>query len=352
MKRFFGLFMIFTSLASLLTQCEKSDKNSEPRWTTYITEDGLISNNVLAIAIDKEDNKWFGTDAGVSKFDGATWTNYSILDGLKGNLINSIAIDKEGNKWFGIGKAYSGDDYCCSGVTKFDDTNWTSLGDDFIDAAVTVIVIDHEGNKWFAFALGTGQKKAGLTEKSGCWHPYTWGYGVSKFDGSKLTHYCTDYDGSPGLYDNAVISIAIDHEGNKWFGDLCGITKFDDTNWTNYTYTDGFIGGPVNAIAIDYENNIWFGTCGGVSKFDGTSWTNYTTSEGLVNNLVHAITIDLKGNKWFGTEGGISKFDGTRWTNYISSENPGSNNIMAIAIDARGNKWFGTFGGGILKLSD
>ena len=38
---------------------------------------------------------------GVSKFDGTNWTTYTTSDGLVGNYVRAIAIDKEGNKWFG-----------------------------------------------------------------------------------------------------------------------------------------------------------------------------------------------------------------------------------------------------------
>ena len=33
-----------------------------------------------------EGNKWFGTDGGVSKFDGANWTTYTTSNGLVNNV--------------------------------------------------------------------------------------------------------------------------------------------------------------------------------------------------------------------------------------------------------------------------
>ncbi len=57
----------------------------------------------------------------------------------------------------------------------------------------------------------------------------------------------------------------------------------------------------VYAIAIDAQGNKWFGTYGGVSKFDGTNWTNYTLWMVFQNNYVWAIAIDAQDNKWFGT---------------------------------------------------
>src|SRR5690606_34754972 len=106
------------------------------------------------------------------------------------------------------------------------------------------------------------------------------------------------------------------------------------TNWTAY---NGY--NFVRSIAIDSDGNKWFGTTIGVSKFDGTNWTLYNvsnTSGGLADNTVYAIAIDSAGNKWFGTNKGVSKFDGTNWTVYNVSNTSGGladNTVYAIAID-------------------
>jgi hypothetical protein len=127
---------------------------------------------------------------------------------------------------------------------------------------------------------------------------------VSKFDGTNWTTYNKS---NSGLANNNVYSIAIDLQGNKWFGTLGGVSKFDGTNWTTYTTANGLANNTVNSIAIDSNYNKWIGTNGGVSKFDGTNWTTYTTANGLANNIIHSIFIDSFGNKWFGTNGeGVS----------------------------------------------
>jgi len=38
---------------------------------------------------------WFGTNAGVSKFNGINWTNYTTADGLVGDRIELITEDSE-----------------------------------------------------------------------------------------------------------------------------------------------------------------------------------------------------------------------------------------------------------------
>ena len=86
-------------------------------WTTYTTEDGLGGNEVYAIAEDNDNVKWFGTrGGGVSSFDGTTWTTYTTEDGLGGNEVYAIAEDNDNVKWFGTN----------GGVSSFDGTTWTT----------------------------------------------------------------------------------------------------------------------------------------------------------------------------------------------------------------------------------
>jgi len=280
---------------------------TSPQIVNFTTADGLAHNKVKAIVIDAEGNKWFGTEGGVSKFDGTIWITYTTSDGLANNKVQAIAIDDAGNKWFGTD----------NGVSKFNGTIWMTYttDDGLVNNRVKAIAIDSEGNKWFGSEGG-----------------------VSKFDGTTWTTYTTD----DGLVLNKVRAIAIDAEGNKWFGTEGGVSKFGGTTWTTYNTDDGLVLCKVRAITIDSEGNKWFGAEGGVSKFDGTAWTTYTTDEGLVNNKVKPVAIDTEGNKWFGTEGGVSKFDGTTWTTYTKDDGLAHNKVKAIAIDGTGNKWFGT----------
>jgi len=143
-----------------------------------------------------------------------------------------------------------------------------------------------------------------------------------------------------GLVDNVVLSIAIDSEGNKWFGTSEGISRFDDTNWTSYTTN----GNAVYSIAIDSEGVIWFGKEKGVSSYDGVSWTEYDKSDGLANDYVSSIAIDSEGNKWFayGFDGkGATKFDGTNWTTYAESDGLACDYVFSITTDSEGNICFG-----------
>ena len=56
---------------------------------------------VQAITSDKDGKMWFGTKGGISVFDGSTWTTYKTENGLASNNILCLGTDKDGVIWIG-----------------------------------------------------------------------------------------------------------------------------------------------------------------------------------------------------------------------------------------------------------
>lgn len=67
-------------------------------WNTF---HGLPSSDVLYVAVDQQNNKWFANESdGLSKYDGSFWTNFTTSNSkLPSNRLSAIAIDGAGNKW-------------------------------------------------------------------------------------------------------------------------------------------------------------------------------------------------------------------------------------------------------------
>ncbi|MDP4266673.1 MAG: two-component regulator propeller domain-containing protein [Bacteroidota bacterium] len=177
--------------------------------------------------------------------------------------------------------------------------------------------------------------------------------GLVKFDGINWSIYNKSNSGLPV---NSVLSLAIDKEGNKWIGTYNGgLVKFDGVNWKVYNIKNSSL--PDNiilSIAIDKEGNKWIGTnFHGLVKFDGENWTTYNTNNsGLPDNQIRSIAVDKEGNKWIGTyQGGLSKFDGVKWIvyNQDNSKLP-DDKVLSVAIDSKGNKWIDMFNGGLAKF--
>ncbi|HLD28842.1 MAG TPA: hypothetical protein VJC03_00765, partial [bacterium] len=116
-------------------------------WTTYDTlNSDIIQDDVRCIAKDGSGNKWIGTAAGVSKFDGVNWTDYDKSgSGIHTDTVYGIAVDGNGAVWFaGTGGALS----------KFDGASWSTYSAAGSFNHVYSLVIDSEGNKWLATDLG------------------------------------------------------------------------------------------------------------------------------------------------------------------------------------------------------
>ena len=76
--------------------------NTLENWTVFNTGNGLVDNLVQAIAADPYGRYvWVGTKGGVSVFDGTGWTSFTINDGLISNNILFILIDKNGLVYLG-----------------------------------------------------------------------------------------------------------------------------------------------------------------------------------------------------------------------------------------------------------
>ena len=152
------------------------------QWTSFTPQNTstiLADNTVHAVVVDKNNVLWFGTEGGVSKFDGTTWTNFnSNNSGLTDNFVNCIYIDTFGNKWIGTN----------NGVYKYNDTDWIhyNVANSGIANNVVNSVLWVKGIYWFA----------------------TYG-GVSRFNGFNWSTY-TSLD---GLAADMVYSVTIDLTG-------------------------------------------------------------------------------------------------------------------------------------------
>ncbi|ASZ13125.1 histidine kinase [Chitinophaga pendula] len=101
-------------------------------YTQYKTDQGLAGNIVYSITQDKEGFLWFGTETGVSRFDGTSFQNFTIKDGLPDNIIYQVLADSKGRVWFvpfkqAIAYYYKGKIHNSKNDTLLRQTNYTTL---------------------------------------------------------------------------------------------------------------------------------------------------------------------------------------------------------------------------------
>ncbi|MBT6144255.1 MAG: hypothetical protein HOH74_02425, partial [Gemmatimonadetes bacterium] len=284
-------------------------------WRTYGLPDGLASTSIDAIYQDRNGYLWFGTQGGVSRYDGTHFTTFTIDDGLAYNGVSAIAEDADGTLWFGT----------WGGLSRYDGLTFTTYttADGLADDLVLALHRGSAGRLW----IGTQS-------------------GLNCLDGSDLHTYSVGH----GLPHEHISAIAEEPDGSLWFGTWGGgASHFDGDDFTTYAGID--LGhDEISDIGVDAEGGIWFATQSGVSRIFGDHVRRYTETDGLAHNAASSLAFDALGRLWVGTwEGGVSRLTAAGFVNFDSDAGLAHNEVSTIAADGDGHMWFGTWGGGISR---
>lgn len=94
MKRLLFVICLFTTILTAWGQ--------EFTYTHYNIENGLTGSRVYCTAEDNEGFLWFGTETGLSRFDGTSFKNFTTADGLTDNTVRKIFCDSRGRIWITV----------------------------------------------------------------------------------------------------------------------------------------------------------------------------------------------------------------------------------------------------------
>ena len=329
---------------------------------SYSVEDGLVQSSVYTIIQDRFGYIWFGTEGGLSKFDGLQFTNYTTAQGLPDNFITCMIEDRIGRIWLGTmnggiviydgkkfinltikdglssnsiltiqedhnGVFWIGTDE--GGLNKYENEKFTHFGirDGLQSNSIRSISQDHSGNLWFSSSTSGG--------------------GICKYDGKKFTIYSR----KDGLDCDSVLSIFEASDGFFWLGTYKGISKFDGNKF--YSFDPKLkIPGKITSIYQDTKKIIWFTTYGnGLIKYENGHFSYFNIRNGLTADILQTVMQDRRGDLWIGTsDGGVDQIPIERFISYTRKDGLPKDAVYAINEDKQGNIWFGTYGGGICKL--
>jgi ligand-binding sensor domain-containing protein len=203
--------------------------------TRFTTDDGLKSNQIEDLLVDKEGLLMISTMKGTSQYDGTSITSYEAIPERKETEGNHLLYtDSKGNIWFHshtesakIGK-YDGSDITFYTVKEFDK-----------DVNITDVIEDEQGYIWFSSSNG-----------------------ITYFDGSKFFHYSKANLGISNT--SSVSSIAFDREGSLWaVVPPQGVIKIN----RNLSFPEIPGGGTAFNIIPDPSGDIWIQTSKGFGKY-------------------------------------------------------------------------------------
>ena len=337
-------------------------------WRTYTYLDGLTHDSVHAIYRDADGVMWFGTQGGVSQYDGEKFVNLTTKDGLPNSWVNAIYGAPDGMMWFATGDWWGGFN---GAVSRYDGREFIhfTTQDGLAHNRVHSIHGAPDGVMWFGTEDGVsrydGKRFKNFTTRDGLadnWARYVYGTpdgvmwfgtdgGISRYDGKGFENFTTD----DGLTHNFVTSLYGAPDGVMWFGTQRGVSRYDGKGFESFTNRDGLPprswlppGSWVSAIHRTSDSMMWFGTQDGVSRYDGKGFVNFTTNDGLTpHNYVRAIYDAPDGIMWFGTDGGVLHYDEEGFVNFTQKDGLGRSAVLSLHCAPDGVMWIGTEADGV-----
>ncbi|MEM6263937.1 MAG: two-component regulator propeller domain-containing protein [Bacteroidota bacterium] len=336
MKRLIRNILLWVLVAPLIS-CDGQDKGEKKPVVLESTQETgkipLSNNGFSAAHMGKDGALWFGSNGGGAyHFDGKFFKHFTEKEGLSSNQVFSITSDQNDQVWFGTQ----------NGLTKYDGKHVEHIPLPYQDTtsawldkvypiinpnAVRSLATDDDNNLWIGTAGG----------------------GAYKYDGKNFTSYLTEIGRKQedSLYHNWVPFIRKDNDGNLWFASMThgGVNRFDGNTFTQFLVEDGLSDNQVRTIYCDKSGNIWMGFNGnrnsGLTVYDGKTFKTYSVEDGLCNKRIRAIFEDKSGNIWLGGgKGNLCVFDGQQFSEFRYNGQAFSD-VLFILDDLEDNIWFG-----------
>lgn len=366
--------------------------------------DGLLNNTVLTITQDDQGFMWFGTVAGLCRYDGYDFVPFvhkpEDTNTISDNVINTIYQDSAGVLWVGTSVGLNAYDQERLQWRRFTKSN-SGLTHDNIRQVYPV----NDSLLWVATEGGAGLQRfntrTGAVDLTPLRREHTpteefrvrsllidsvdllwigtFNDGLYRFESSShtLKHYLPDaQQPEKSISDLYVTDIVEDAEGLLWFSTHhdesvynYGLNCYDRRvgKFTHYFHEPGnphsLSNSSILALHVDHTGLLWVGTFDGLNYFDKTTgrfhaYHHFPNDPGSISDKeVRAIYEDQAGIVWVGTgNGGLNKFN-IHNQNFITfSHDPNNSNslseniVRSIFEDHTGILWVGTISGGLNRV--
>lgn len=336
------------------------------RWGALTLFHGLPSNQVRAIASGRDGAMWFGTDAGLARYDGRRIQRFAS-SGPAAGRIRALALDSQGALWVG---ADDGAGRIVEGAFKaIPETAGKRITAIITPAPGRAILASLEGVIFDCAVQPSGNVSVrAITPDS---HPLlridaerplpltslairndsliigTHSRGLLEIEGF-LRGGSEIGASASGSRQYFVEALALGADGNLWHGaqargDDSGLYRAVDRARSERV---GFNLGTVRALAFDARAQLWAGGERGAALIvDGLIRERFTfenTAGALRSNEVYTIYADSEGVIWFGTDRGVCRYDPQSLSLEAISPDLESNFVRALYRASDGRLWSGT----------
>jgi signal transduction histidine kinase/CheY-like chemotaxis protein len=317
----------------------------------YSTDDGLSNDNITALTEDSSGCLWIGTNTGLACLQQETITEYKLGRENKITYIYKLLTDNNGQIWVGTDDGlYIKKNRTFTKVDTFAGQQHVKIYELYEDSQQRVWVITENGlfyyknNEFKKFNKIWDTTFYTITEdcKKQLWISTS----QKVFVLNQNFHVIHSLSRNDIPLSFPVSKMICDAYGHIWMGMNNGVAEVDSKfNVKTYTSANGLTVHPVFDILEDNEQVIWIGGIGGLAKFASRAFTNYTKDDGLATTITFPVFKDSQNFLWVGTVAGISCFDGLKWENFNSSHGLIGSITLDILEDHVGNIWIATLSG-------
>ncbi len=272
----------------------------------------LVSNTVLSIFVDSDQNLWIGTQAGMMRL---SQTPVHILDlpEAADADFGTVALDTDGSLWA---------------------------------ASNQLVHVQGDRARPYKFpALGNARVRNVLRSRDGSLWIGTDGNGVYHLSAQGMRHFTTH----EGLQGNFVRVLLEARDGTLWIGGDGGLSHLDRTGFHNFSRFNGLPYSTIHALLEDRDGIIWIGTDRGLGEYKNGKLVQDATTAALGNEDVYALHQDANGGMWIGTHvHGLYRFRDGQLFHYTTANGLTSDAIDSILEDNHGNLWLSSSAGVML----
>lgn len=274
-------------------------------WRHVSTEEGLSSEYVLSLCLDREGDLWVGTDGG--GLDRIKKKIFSTPDAGHAWSLESISQDTNDGFWMAFnshGLSYAASNTIHDYQIGSSSSAWS-------------VLVDNQQTVW------AGTRYEGL-------FTFAAGYYFRPVEGSEIL----------GAQINGLFQ---SHDGVLWATTPKGLGRWDGQNWSLLTTNDGLSDNSIRAVTEDGQGNLWVGTeSGGLNLFKNGKFTAIRAGpDSISGNDISCLFADDDGDLWAGTLGhGLGRLHDGKWSQYATTNGLAGNSI-AFIIGDQDSLWIG-----------
>jgi signal transduction histidine kinase/ligand-binding sensor domain-containing protein len=282
---------------------EPLDENNAESFTT---KQGLSSDGIWSVLVDRESNIWVGSNGG--------------LDQLRRSPLTALTLPPAQEAQIGVASGDSGSLWIGSRTMPL--THVTADGKFTAFPHIRLLTSVRRDRKGTIWAGGRGEARL-------------WRLVGDHFE---VVHY-------PGEYEAGVSSLALDRNGELWLLIFGGATyHLRQGVWSNEAATLGRKPGVLGAMTGDGSGNVWIAFSNKLVRWNGTTYDRFSFPEGTLNISVRTLFV-RDDRVWIGGEGGVVLFHQGQFhlMHWKSPDLPGR--VTGIVETESGDLWMNGYSG-------